>query len=219
MTGNVKLSIGTTNDSQYKFDPTKTLIIVATTFDGNGDLTHFSSNDYDDEKLSIKYYDIEGNNIIPSMKALQSYDNFNTIEIKCSDLTYQFNLNYEIKSSLDKEAILINSKVGSHKFASDTTNPEPGPNPGPNPEPKPGPNPGPNPVSNPTPKEDEITGGKTGGGNGEKIAGAIIGVLIVIAIVCVVIFFVMKKRKASEEKESNDDQVHEDTSIDDAVGV
>ncbi|EAY16980.1 hypothetical protein TVAG_280970 [Trichomonas vaginalis G3] len=214
ITGNANLTIGTTSDSQYKLDPTKSLVLVATTFDGNGEFSSFSYSDYNPYKLSIKYYNIDGDTVY-SRKSLSFYRNFRIITFKCEDSTYEFNRNFQTQSSSDKETMIINSKVGTHKFASepDNSNPAPNPNPG-----KTDPKPGSNPTETTNGKEDG-SDAKTGGGNGGKIAGAVIGVLIVIAIVCVVVFFVLKKKKASEEKDSNDDQVHEDASMDDAVGV
>ncbi|EAX92710.1 hypothetical protein TVAG_148130 [Trichomonas vaginalis G3] len=206
MTGNGKLSIGTTNDSRYKFDPSKTLIFVVTTFDGNGEFTEFS--DYDTDALRIKYYDIDQSRIFNSRRALANYQNFRIIRIECLDPSYQFKLNYETTSSNDKETILINSQSGTHKFAvvEQNSNPEQKPDPNNN-----NPSPGSNPETKSSPTPDDSLDTKTkGGGNGGLIAGVIIGLLIVIAIVCVVVFFIMKKKK---------DSIHEDASMEEAVGV
>ena len=163
-----------------------------------------------------RYYDIDQSRIFNSRRALANYQNFRIIRIECLDPSYQFKLNYETTSSNDKETILINSQIGTHKFAvvEQNSNPEQKPDPNNN-----NPSPGSNPETKSSPTPDDSLDTKTkGGGNGGLIAGVIIGLLIVIAIVCVVVFFIMKK-KDSQEKESNDDQVHEDASMEEAVGV
>lgn len=135
-------------------------------------------------------------------KELLLEEAFSIYIIKCNNTDKSFSMKFEIKDSSDKEFMLINSKIGTHKMSSSSNDADA------NTDPDTVPN------TTPTPKGDS----KQGGRNAVKIAGGVVGALVVVAIIVVVIFLIVRKKKNQEENASNDD-IKEDHSIDDSTGV
>ncbi|KAI5512942.1 glycoprotein 38 family [Trichomonas vaginalis G3] len=216
MIGNQKLTIGTSNNSNYKLEFPKSVVLVMGSFDG---MRFSSHNEYNTAMVREISYNLTGNSQ-SSIRKILNVQNLLIYKYQWIDPNYIFDIEFETRCSQDYKAILINSKIGNYKFANENSN-QPEEKPGEeNPDGKNKPNgkessserenPGDKKPIETTPRGDDNSNSSDPPNKGKAgaIAGGIVGALIAIVIVCVIAFFIIKKKNLYEN-ESSTEPIHE----------
>ncbi|EAX97537.1 hypothetical protein TVAG_331240 [Trichomonas vaginalis G3] len=232
--GNQNITLGTSNNADYKLEVSKKVVVVMGSFDGKGIC---QSVDYDLSKVNFEIYNIYGYSNL--RKALDiDQKGLLVYSVQLIDPKSNIDMTFAVKDSQDTQEVLVNSKIGNYKFASDnedTENPDKNDpekeNPGKEDPEKENPSERNNNDGKESPSGEDNTGKDSPSSDDNSnskdptnkvkvgaIAGGIVGALVLIAIICIIIFLILKKR-ISEENESSDTQIHEDTAMENSVQV
>ncbi|EAY07771.1 hypothetical protein TVAG_000550 [Trichomonas vaginalis G3] len=211
MFGNGSITAGTAEDCMYKLEPPKSVAVLMYSFDGQC-LRSIDNGGYAPD---YDTYDEEGFWSSPGY----------TYQVNFIKRDNPYKYTFKNYRSDDPGFIIINSKIGTHKLATvpdDTTS-----NPGKDPDSNPGKDPGANPgtdtnTSSTAPMKEDTKDGedsKQGNGNTGKIAGGVVGALVVIAVIAVIAFLIIRKKKNQADMDSHDDSIKEDKSMDESPVV